>query len=592
MIKFNNQQMKAINHDENPCMVVAGAGSGKTCVIVNRIKRLVDEDKGNIIAITFTRNSADDLKKKLEKLGVLDNVIVGTFHAICGRILSLEGIYSHEKIKEYEIENLFNKLSPDQKVDMQDVQSFISYQKNYMRSYTDDFVYKDSAYTTEELRMFYKAYEEYKEARGIIDLDDLLLKAYDILKENPDKYTCDYLLCDEHQDANLIQNKLLRLLCPKENIMVVGDFKQAIYSFRGSIPEMFMKFDKEFPNARVINLDYNYRSRKSIVDNANIFIRNYYGGYKHYSDSKATIASSACIDWDTHGDIEEEADAVVDRIKEYLAEGIEPCEIAVLYRNNTQVQFVENLLKLEGIDYFIEKNGGFFQRKEISIILHMLRLIANNEDNMAFEGIVSSRVHYFKFFKKTFMGDVRQMAGMMNISYLEASEMLHGLQPWQRKNITSFADAVHRLTEQYQNEVPLNRIVDNIINLLSLESYLEENYQGDELDDRLEAVENLKKFIRGNTVDSFLKYVYEKDDNKKKNDANKVQLMTIHKSKGLEFKKVIMIGIQDGKFPSSKANDIEEEARLFYVGITRPKESLYFSQIGINSLFMNQYMEL
>ena len=592
MIKFNKQQLEAINHDENPCLVVASAGSGKSTVIVNRIKRLIDEGKGNIIAITFTRNSAKDLKRKLKELGISeDNIIVGTFHAVCGKILSLEGIYSHEKIKDYEVENLFNKLSPDEAVDMQDVKSFISYQKNYMRSYTDEFVPKESNYTTDELRKFYKAYEDFKKSKGTIDLDDMLLKAYEILKENPNKYTCDYLLCDEHQDANLIQNKLVKLLCPSRNIMVVGDFKQAIYGFRGGIPEMFMEFDKTFVGTKVIHLDYNYRSRHQIVENANDFIKNYYGTYEHYSDSKPVIYEDADIDWDAHGDIEEEAETVIGKIKEYLAEGIEPAEIAVLYRNNTQIQFIENELKLEGIDYFIEKNGGFFQRKEINMILCMLRLISNNEDNVAFENIVLSRIHYFKFFKKTFMGDVRRMAGKMDVSYLEASEMITGLQPWAKKNILAFSDAIARMTQQYHNDVPLAIIIDNIINILSLTSYLEEHYQGDELDDRLESVENLKKFIRGNTVDSFLKYIYSSND-KKKNDRKSVQLMTIHKSKGLEFKKVLMIGVSDGKFPSSKSESIEEEARLFYVGITRSKESLYLSQIGINSLFINQYMEL
>lgn len=593
MIKFNEQQLEAINHNEKPAMVVAGAGSGKTAVIVNRIKRLVDEGRGTIIAITFTRNSADDLKKKLEKLGVLDkNVIVGTFHSVCGRILSMEGLYSYEKIKEYEIENLFNKLYPEEKVDMQDVKSFISYQKNYMRKHTDEFVYKDSKYSTEVLRMFYTAYENFKDAKKIIDLDDMLLKTYEVLKAKPNTYTCDYLLVDESQDSNLIQHKLAELLCPSRNIMTVGDVKQSIYAFRGAVPQFFMDFDKYYPDAKVIHLDYNYRSKRQIVENANTFIKNYYGTYEHYSDARVVNEESALIDCDVHEDAEAEADTVVKKIKAYLANGVEPSEIAVLYRNNMQAQFIENELKLEGIDYFIEKNGGFFERKEINLILCMLRLITNHNDNVAFETIVKSRIHHFKFFKNAFMTDVRQMAGKMNVSYLDASEMIHGLQTWQRKNILSFIDSIHKLSRQYEDEVSLGRIINNIINVLSLESYLNDKYTGEDLDDRLESVENLKKFIRNNTVDSFLKYVYEKDDNKKKNDGNKIQLMTVHKSKGLEFKNVIIAGVLDGKFPSSKSDDIEEEARLFYVAITRAKESLYLSQIGLNSLFIRQYLDL
>lgn len=591
-MNFNKGQLEAINHNENPCMVVAAAGSGKSTVIVNRIKRLISEGRGTVIAITFTKNSADDLKKKLEKLGVLENVIVGTFHAVCGRILSLEGLYSYEKLKDYEVENLFNSLYPDERVDMEDVLSFISYQKNYMRNYTDDFVYKESNYTVEELRMFYKAYEEFKTAKGVMDFDDMLVKAYEVLNANKGKYQCDYLLVDESQDSNLIQNKLVDLLCPSRNIMTVGDVKQSIYKFRGAVPQLFMDFDKRYPDAKVVHLDYNYRSKKEIVENANTFIRNYYGDYEHYSDSIAASTERANIDWDVHGDVEEEAEIVLNQIQDYLNEGIEPSEIAVLYRNNTQAQFLENELKFANIDYHIDKNGSFFQRKEVNIILSMLRLIANNDDNMAYENIVQSRVHYFKFFKKVFMTDVRRMSGMMNVSYLEASDMIHGMKSWERQNILAFKEAVYRLTKQYREGVSLGRIIDNIINILSLESYLYDKYHGDELDARLQSVENLKKFIRNNTVDSFLKYIYESNDGKKKNSEGKVQLMTIHKSKGLEFKKVIVIGIQDNQFPSAKSDDIEEEARLFYVAITRAKDSLYLSQVGMNSLFMRQYLEM
>lgn len=589
MINFNEQQLQAINHRENPCMVVAGAGSGKSTVIVERVEQLITEKRGNMIVVTFTRNSAEDLKKKLEKKGIIDNILVGTFHSICGRILSIEGLNSGKGVVPYEVDNLFNKICPHEKVDTQDVLSFISYQKNYMKTYKDDFVYKNSKYTDEELRLFFSEYERYKYNKGVMDMDDMLLKAYDVLIKNPDAYRCDYLLVDEAQDCNLIQNKLIDLLCPQRNIMVVGDFKQSIYAFRGAIPSRFMEFDKTYPDAVVINLDYNYRSKKQIVENANKFIRNYYGDYKHYSDSIAHNIDDAIVDVVVHCSQEDEADVVAQKINRYLKQGVQPKEIAVLYRNNIQSQFLENTLKLDGIDYFIEKNGGFFDRKEISIILCMLRLIKNEDDNGAYETIVTSRVHYFKFFKKTFMDDVRSLSATSDVSFLVASELMHGLQAWQRKNILSFNDAVRRLSKQYRDDVPLARIIDNIINLLSMSAYLEDNYQGEDLELRLESVENLKKFIRGNTVDSFLKYVYEADKEKKKNSDEKIQLMTIHKSKGLEFKVVFIIGIQDDKFPSCKSEDLEEEARLMYVAVTRAKDCLHLNEIGEGNLFVNQY---
>jgi DNA helicase-2/ATP-dependent DNA helicase PcrA len=243
-MKFNKKQEQAINHKEGACVVIAGAGSGKSTVIVNRIKELTQSNINNIIAITFTNNSADDLKRKLDELGI-HNVNSGTFHKVCGRILNMEGIYSKEKLKAYEIENLFNKLYTKSKVDVEEVLGFIGYQKSYMRSYKDEFLYKETKYTTDELREFYRAYEEFKKGKGIIDLDDVLLKTYEVLVANPDKYRCDYLLCDEQQDSNSIQNKLIRELCPSGNIMVVGDYRQSIYGFRGAVPQLFMDFDKE-----------------------------------------------------------------------------------------------------------------------------------------------------------------------------------------------------------------------------------------------------------------------------------------------------------------------------------------------------------
>jgi DNA helicase-2/ATP-dependent DNA helicase PcrA len=199
-----------------------------------------------------------------------------------------------------------------------------------------------------------------------------------------------------------------------------------------------------------------------------------------------------------------------------------------------------------------------------------------------------ARIHYFKYFKKEFLDNVREIANEEGISFLSASEKVRS-QPWQRNNIVSFSNSVSRLSNQYRNGASLATIIDNIINIISLNTYLTDIYTNpDELTERLESVENLKKFIRSNTVDSFLKFVYENDDHKKKNDNTAVQMMTVHKSKGLEFKQVFVVGIKDGKFPSSKS-DLLEEARLFYVAVTRPKDSLYLSQTGA-STFINQYL--
>lgn len=592
-MKFNEAQQRAIDFKEGMAMLVAGAGSGKTTVLVNRIKSLVEGGRRNITAITFTRKSAEDLERKLKELKVHEYVNVGTFHVICGRIMQKCGLYSKGDIKSYEIENMFNEIYGDSTmVDVEDVLSFISIQKGYMRGCEDEFVYSDTEYSHDMLRKFYRAYEEYKKARGIYDLDDILLEGYRLLGEYPE-LACDYLLCDEHQDANLIQNELINRLCPSGNVMVVGDFKQSIYGFRGAVPSMFMDFDKRYSNVEVIKLDYNYRSRKEIVENANLFIQNYYKDYEHYSDSIPASQERADIDFEAFLNAEEEAEEVGRRIRHAIeVQGIEPEDIAVLYRNNTQSFHIENELRVLGIEYDIEKNGSFFQRKEISIILAMLRLAVDNSDNVAFQTIVKSRIHYFKLFKKDFMQQVIDVAKENNVSYLVACQLMK-LPQWQRNSIFKFVELIDTLTRNYKYNAPLELTINNIINAVRLEEYLNDRYTGEELEERLMSVETLKDFIRDNTVDSFLDYIYKPDDKKrrKKKKQNKVQLMTLHKSKGLEFKQVYMIGLKDGKFPS-KDTDICEEARLFYVGITRSIDTLFLGQLGVSNTFVRQYLEM
>jgi DNA helicase-2/ATP-dependent DNA helicase PcrA len=329
-IQFNKQQLEAINHYKGACAVIAGAGSGKSTVLLNRIDNLINTysvNENNILAITFTKNTADELKSKLNKMGY-NNVNVGTFHGTCGKILTQEG-YSINLIKEWEIEKCFKKIND--KVDVEEVKSFIGYQKSYLKSYKDEFIYKSSDYTEDELRKYFKTYELMKSQSGTWDFDDYLIKCYELLKCNKGKYTYDFILVDEHQDSNLVQNLLIKELCPSGNVFCVFDYRQAIYSFRGGNTEYCMNFDKEYKNAKVINLDVNYRSKKNIVDKANGFIKRYYGDYEHYSDSIANDHSHGKINVNTYYKRDEEGKDVVDKIESMIKNGEKPDEIAVLY---------------------------------------------------------------------------------------------------------------------------------------------------------------------------------------------------------------------------------------------------------------------
>lgn len=362
-----------------------------------------------------------------------------------------------------------------------------------------------------------------------------------------------------------------------------------MYSFRGSKPELFMDFYKSHPNTNVVNMNINYRSHKEIVEKSNDFIRQYYGDYEYYSDAVANSQEHAEIELMVNDLPEVEAQDVCDKVQTLLSLGYKGSDIAILFRNNVQSQHIENEFKVRDIDYFIESEGGFFNRKEIDIVMCMLRLIDNPEDDSAFEKLFRYRCEPFVFLANTILNDIISLSSERDISHLEASTLVH-VQPWQSQKLRWFANTIEKLINQHNMGYSLLQIMNNIISTLDMENYIRTNYPNEEdQTERLESLENLKKFIRNNTLDTFLKFVYEKNtSSESKNSENKVQMMTIHKSKGLEFKAVFVVGIATGKFPSEKS-DIQEEANVFYVAVTRAIERMYLSQIGTYNQFLEQY---
>ena len=591
-MQFNKQQLDAIKHKDGACGVIAGAGSGKSTVLVNRIKELTSKgiNPNRIMAITFTRNSANDLKSKLNKLKIT-NVKVGTFHSICGQILQNHGLFTTRRPQEYEIANLFKSKNNNEKIDYKDIMSFISYQKNYMISCDDEFIYKNSQYSEDILRYFYKEYENYKIKYNMLDFDDLLLNTYKLLKNNNnnDNDTCDYILVDEHQDSNLVQNELIDLLCPTGNIFCVFDYRQAIYTFRGGNPEYCMDFKNKYPDAKIINLDINYRSYYNIVSSANDFMENYYGNYQYYSPSIADSNKSSDTILYTSFDKKDESIKIVDEINTLIKKGIKPNEIAVLFRLNSQIDYIENELKKRNIEYNIESNRSFFKRKEISVILNTLRLIQNPKDNIAYEELFKSRVCPFTYIRNTVLEEIKLTSSKFNIPFISASELVNSNRFRDNKSLKSFSSFIDKLTRHYNSTKSLTKLIDNILNGLKIYEYIENNsINEEEIRDRTEGLNSFKKFIKTNTLESFLKYVYGKNKIQPNDDKNKIQLMTIHKSKGLEFNHTFIIGVEDGKFPNNKT-EIIDEARLFYVAITRARNNLYLSQINDDNLFINQY---
>lgn len=580
-MKFNEQQMEIINHREGNCVIFASSGSGKSTCLVSRTEELVlsGVPQSEILLITFTNASATDLKKKLKKKG-LEGVACGTYHAVCARLLAISGVDISKKLQVWEVENLLARLNGNKKVDFEDVMSFISYQKNHGLTYKDKFIEKESAYSEEQLRAFFRAYEDLKKSKGVYDFDDYLLECLKLYQNGLCDKTWEYLQVDENQDNNSVQSELMKYFCPKNNITLVGDEKQSLYSFRAARPELFLNAPKTL-NAKVIHLDTNYRSAKGIVDISNNFASKYFGHYEYYKDAKAHNSDSGRIEVLEVMSKDEEAQKVVNRINMELMNGVDPSEIAVLYRNHSMAASIEMELREQGIEYEIESNGSFFKQKQIEIILSVLRLAVDPNDNNAFEYLFKSRVGDFKYLRNAVLEDIRKMSNDYNISFLESAKYVPTSQQWEKMKLSQIPDLVSMIVTQHESGLRLNRIVENIIKILKLKTYIEDNAKNqDEMDARLESLETLMNFVTGESIHNFLNYAYDvslKRKKEKKDNPNAIKLQTIHKSKGLEYSTVFLIGLHgDGKFPSAKS-DLQSECSCMYVGITRAKEKLYVS---------------
>lgn len=588
-VKFNPQQQAAIDFREGACAVIAGAGSGKSTVLVNRIDNLITKhcvSEECILAISFTNNASKELKNKLSNLGY-NNVNTGTFHSICARLLAREGRYFEQDklIQEWQIEKALSD-SQSGKLDIDDIRGFISYQKNYLHTYKDKFEPKESNYDELELRRYFKMYEEFKKANGLHDFDDYLIECLEMLQVNPQKYTYDFILVDEHQDSNLANNLLIKALTKSGNVFCVFDYRQAIYSFRGGNPEYCMNFHKDWDNATVINLDKNYRSCSNIVQKANNFMKKYYGHYEHYSDAIPHRKEEGSIDIFRHLDRETEGKKIVDKIEAFINNFEDPNEICVLYRLNDHSTHIEHQLMKRGIDYDITSDGSFFKRKEIAGILAYLKLIINPHDDGAFLDVFKMRNYPLGFFSGKVLEDIKRHAGLNNLSYYESLlDLRYGVE-WQRKNAELFGEYLTKLRLQKDKGISTVDLIANIIKVFEVTKYIEQKYNNpDDRNERLASLNTLKSFVKSESPEKFLKYVF---NTKKKAKSNCIKLMSIHASKGLEYKHVFLVGIENTKFPHERSQLIDE-ARLFYVGVTRSKDNLTISHIGDKNLFVEQY---
>lgn len=609
--KLNPKQKEAVLQTEGPVMVIAGAGSGKTRVLTTRIAYIIKElgiPSSKILAVTFTNKAAREMKERVENMLNIDTTYmwISTFHAFCARLLRLEikalGNFSsqftildtEDQVKEVkELIKRYNIDTDDLKP--QTIQKWISKKKNI-----NDYIPTDDPLKNKIFNNLYELYQEDLKNNNALDFDDLLLYTVKLFKEHKEilqKYQekFEYILIDEFQDTNGIQFELINMLAYRtQNIFVVGDQDQSIYSFRGAVVENIDKFRSLYPLSKLILLEENYRSTPEILKAANKVIeynqnRIKKNLYTNNGEGLTPFFFQATTSY-------EEVDYVVTKIEELVKSNKYTYDdFAILYRANYLSRGFEDELIKEHIPYVIYGGMSFYQRQEIKDVVSYLRLIVNPNDNFAFKRIVNVP---------------KRKIGASLIQKLEETK---------EESLFKAIDKINASGIGYTNLCQFKKMILDLqgaLNTISIEDFLDEVLEAskykemlinEDEDDRLDNVLELKSVIselkdetnttlNNEILVAFLNDLALKTDQDDENlKQEKVKLTTYHQAKGLEFKVVFMVAMEEGIFPSQNivtAKELEEERRICYVGITRAKERLYLSYAENRFLFGRQTHQL
>jgi len=615
---LNERQREAVTHINGPLMIVAGAGSGKTKVLTTRIAHLMANgvDAFNILALTFTNKAAKEMKERVEKiLGNTEarNLYIGTFHSVFARILRGEAqklgypnnftIYDTDDAKSV-IKTVVNELHLDDKhYKPNTVYNRISAAKNALvgpQEYANDYhiQQEDMRNNRPAIAQIYDAYVKRCFKNGAMDFDDLLLKFYELLKTNPEslsKYQrkFKYILIDEYQDTNPAQYEIIKLLgAMHENVCVVGDDAQSIYSFRGATIQNILQFQKDYDDVKVVKLEQNYRSTQSILEAANEVIKNNKGQipkalWTENSEGEKIRLVRTMTDND-------EGKFVADTIQEQkLRNHYHNRDFAILYRTNSQSRAFEESLRRMGIPYTIFGGISFYQRKEIKDYLAYLRLIVNPRDEEALKRIIN---YPARGIGKTSVDRAVLAANEHNISMWEVLERARefGFKAGTLESIENFVLMIKSFASMLQTK----NAYDVAVHVGKQTNFVKElfNDKSTEGVQRYENVQELLNSIKEWTetpdteegevgdkgLGSYLQQItLLTDADEKDPDADTVKLMTIHAAKGLEFTCVFAVGLEEMLFPSGLSintrEELEEERRLFYVVITRAKQKLWIT---------------
>ncbi|HQW44246.1 MAG: UvrD-helicase domain-containing protein [Chitinophagaceae bacterium] len=615
---LNDRQKEAVLHMDGPIMIVAGAGSGKTKVLTTRVVHLMANgvDAFNILALTFTNKAAKEMKERVEKVlgnGEARNLYIGTFHSVFARILRFEAekigyprnftIYDTDDAKSV-VKTVINELDLDDKHYKPNiVYNRISSAKNALvgpAEYRNDYglQQEDMRANRPAIGQIYDAYVKRCFKNGAMDFDDLLLKFYELLKNVPEslakyQHKFKYILIDEYQDTNPAQYEIIKLLgAMHENVCVVGDDAQSIYSFRGATIQNILQFQRDYDDVKLVKLEQNYRSTKSILHVANEVIKNNKGQIeKVLFTENGEGEKIKLVRTMTDND---EGKFVADSIQEQkLRNHYSNKDFAILYRTNAQSRAFEEALRRMGIAYTIYGGISFYQRKEIKDLVAYLRIIVNPRDEEALKRIIN---YPARGVGKTTIDKLVLSANTNNISMWEVLEKANefgfraGTFTALEEFVTMIKSFASMLTKQNAYEVAFHvgkqtNLVKELFNDRSTEGVQRyENIQEllNSIKEWTESPDNEDGELVDKSLASYLQQItLLTDADEKDPDADTVKLMTIHAAKGLEFSCVFAAGLEEMLFPNAMAintrEELEEERRLFYVVVTRAKQRLWIT---------------
>lgn len=607
---LNIIQKKAIKYIHGPCLILAGAGSGKTTVIINKIIYLINTGQHkpkNIAALTFTNQAAREMKIRIsEHLNISETkkIIISTFHALGLKIIKKEikalkldsnFVIFDEKDQINLLKKVCDKKFINNKKSLKKIHFMISHWKNKFLT-PDDAQQEARSHEEKEFVSIYKRYNDDLLQGNILDFDDLICIPTLLLKNNKIIRTrwqkkISYLLVDEYQDTNNSQYEFIKTLThTNSSFTLVGDDDQSIYAWRGANPKNIFLLKKDFPNLKIITMEHNYRSSGRILRAANHLISNniHYIEKKLFSELKYGKIIQVLIS----NNEEEEAEKIANTIIiQNIKNNIKYQDYAILYRGNYQSRILEKTFIKKNIPYYISEKSSFFSHTEIKDLLSYLRLVINPNDDSAFMRIIN--VPSRKIGKVT-LKKLEEFAKIKNISLFEASqniELNYSLKENSINRIKKFILKIKKFTKQVF--LKNKNIIDYIINDIDYETWIKKNFKElKHIQNSIQNIHTLSKWFQNMMQGDLLEkqmnisQIVEKmtirdfTEEENKGKTNQVQFMTLHASKGLEFSSVFIIGMCEGILPNQKSidiNNIEEERRLTYVGITRAKKQLFFT---------------